>query len=36
MGMLDSYMLWYRDVRIKKSLGYLSPKRYREELGLTA
>jgi transposase InsO family protein len=36
MGMLDAYLRWYRDVRIKSDLGYVSPRRYRESLGLAA
>jgi len=32
---LDSYIRWYNEKRIKKSLGYLSPIEYRESLGLT-
>ena len=36
MGMLDAYLRWYRDVRIKSDLGYMSPIRYRESLGLAA
>ena len=35
-GMLDAYMRWYRDVRIKSDLGYRSPMAYRMELGLVA
>ena len=36
MDMLDAYLMWYRDVRLKSDLGYVSPKRYREERGLAA
>ena len=36
VGMLDAYLRWYRDVRIKSDLGYVSPRRYRESLGLAA
>ncbi len=32
---LDTYIRWYNEKRIKKSLGYLSPIEYRERLGLT-
>lgn len=34
--MLDAYMRWYRDVRIKSDIGYKSPMCYRQELGLVA
>lgn len=30
---LDAYLCYYRDERIKQSLGWLSPKEYREALG---
>lgn len=33
---LNSYVRWYNEKRIKGSLGYLSPIEYRESLGLTA
>jgi putative transposase len=33
---LDSYIRWYNEKRIKTSLGSLSPIEYRESLGLTA
>lgn len=33
MDRLDAYMRYYRDERIKKSLGWLSPKEYRERFG---
>ena len=36
MDMLDAYLRWYRDVRIKSDLGYMSPRQYRESLGLVA
>ena len=36
IGMLDAYLGWYRDVRIKSDLGYRSPMQYRRELGLAA
>ena len=36
MGMLDSYLRWYRDVRVKSDLGYRSPMQYRRDLGLAA
>ena len=36
MGMLDAYLRWYRDVRIKSDLDYRSPMQYRRELGLVA
>lgn len=35
-SMLDGYMRYYRDVRIKESLGWKSPKQYRKSLGLAA
>lgn len=34
--MLDEYMKYYRDVRIKESLGWMSPMQYRKALGLAA
>ena len=34
--MLDAYLRWYRDVRIKSDLGYRSPMQYRRDLGLAA
>jgi len=34
--LVDSYIRWYNDKRIKISLGSLSPIEYRESLGLTA
>lgn len=36
MSMLDDYMRYYRDTRIKESLGWKSPKQYRKSLGLAA
>ena len=36
MGMLDAYLRWYRDVRIKGDLDYRSPMQYRSDLGLAA
>lgn len=36
MAMLDEYMRYYRDSRIKESLGWKSPKQYRKSLGLAA
>ena len=36
MSMLDEYMRYYRDVRIKESLDWKSPKQYRKSLGLVA
>ena len=36
MDELDDYIRWYNEVRIKESLGGLSPLRYRERLGLAA
>ena len=36
VGMLDAYLRWYRDVRIKSDLGYRSPMQYRRDLGLAA
>lgn len=34
--MLDAYLRWYRDVRIKGDLDYRSPMQYRRDLGLLA
>lgn len=31
---LDAYIVWYRDVRLKESLGWKSIRQYREERGL--
>ena len=36
VSMLNEYMRYCRDIRIKESLGWMSPKRYRESLGLAA
>ena len=36
MDMLDAYLRWYRDVRIKGGLDYRSPMQYRRDLGLAA
>ena len=36
MEMLDAYLRWYRDVRIKSDLDYRSPMQYRRDLGLLA
>ena len=36
IGMLDAYLMWYRDVRIKSDLDYRSPMQYRRDLGLAA
>ncbi|EAY62388.1 Transposase [Burkholderia cenocepacia PC184] len=33
--LLNAYVRWYNEKRIKGSLGYLSPIEYRESLGLT-
>lgn len=35
MGVLNDYIRWYNEKRIKRSLGYLSPIEYRGSLGLT-
>ncbi|WP_416378192.1 hypothetical protein, partial [Collinsella aerofaciens] len=32
MGRLEAYLVYYRDGRIKKSLGWLSPTEYRRKL----
>ena len=36
VAVLDSYIRWYNEKRIKISLGSLSPIEYRESLGLGA
>ena len=36
MGMLDAYLRWYRDVRMKGGLDCRSPMQYRRDLGLLA
>ena len=33
---VEDYMVWYREKRIKISLGGLSPLEYRQKLGLSA
>ena len=33
IGKLNEYMIWYRDERIKESLGNLSPMQYRVKMG---
>ena len=34
--LLDEYLVWYRDEKIKSDLGYRSPMQYRKDLGLAA
>ncbi len=36
MAQVDSYICWYNEHRIKVSLGALSPREYRENLGIAA
>lgn len=36
MELLDEYLVWYRDEKIKSDLGYRSPMQYRKDLGLAA
>ena len=36
IGILNNYLLWYNEVRIKVSLGNMSPMEYRRSLGLAA
>lgn len=36
MRQLEEYMVWYRDKRIKMSLGGLSPMEYRRLMGVAA
>ena len=36
MDEVNCYIRWYNQVRIKESLGYLSPREYRQKLGLIA
>ena len=36
MGMLDAYLRWYRDVRLKGDLGCKGPMQHRRDLGLIA
>ena len=31
---LDEYLVWYNEKRIKESLGYMNPREYRQSLGL--
>lgn len=33
---LNNYLVWYNELRIKKSLGYMSPMEYRRSLGVAA
>lgn len=34
IDILNNYLVWYNEARIKKSLGYMSPMEYRRSLGL--
>ena len=34
MDIVNNYIEWYNNKRIKQSLGYKSPVEYRKELGL--
>lgn len=34
ISILDEYLRWYRDIRLKSDLGYLSPRQHRQSLGL--
>ena len=36
IDILNNYLIWYNETRIKKSLGYISPMEYRQSLGLAA
>lgn len=36
IDILNNYLVWYNESRIKKSLGYMSPMEYRRSLGLVA
>ena len=36
ISILDEYLIWYNNIRIKETLGYLSPAQYRQKLGLAA
>lgn len=36
IALLEEYLVWYRDERLKSDLGYKSPMQYRKELGLVA
>ena len=33
---LNEYIVWYNEVRIKKSLGFLSPLEFRQKMGLVS
>ena len=33
IDILNNYLVWYNETRIKKSLGYMSPMEYRRSLG---
>ena len=35
IDILNDYLQWYNESRIKKSLGYMSPMEYRYSLGFT-
>lgn len=36
IGCVNDYIRWYNEIRIKESLGGLSPVEYRARLGLAA
>ncbi|TDP58483.1 IS3 family transposase, partial [Aminicella lysinilytica] len=36
MDILNEYLHWYNETRMKETLGYLSPVEYRRSLGLAA
>lgn len=36
IDILNNYLIWYNESRIKKSLGHMSPMEYRRSLGLAA
>lgn len=36
INILNDYIVWYNKIRIKKTLGYMSPMEYRRSLGLVA
>lgn len=36
VDILNEYLHWYNEVRMKETLGYLSPVEYRHSLGLAA
>lgn len=36
IDILNNYLVWYNETKIKKSLGYMSPMEYRRSLGLVA